>query len=161
MGNKKSQKKRNKQKNDGKKTKQKVIEQQQYIDKYKLLIDKQKLQEQKHIITKQSITNCAHTIGLILWYLAIAVTLLVAIVSFFLCIYLYCIGNNKFAMIVLTVFQVLTGISSLVVGIWGLVLTINAHKDSEQTKEELNMKTSYSGSIRDGFAHESDVDLHS
>lgn len=92
-------------------------------------------------------------------YVAFAIGLLAICVFIIVCIVLYALGNS-FATIVLTILQVLTGIVSLVIGIWGLYLTIKANR-SYSTSTTTNVSYSSVNSNVKTKQHEDDVNQSS
>lgn len=71
-------------------------------------------------------------------FLAFALALISVFVAIVASIVLY-INKNEAATVALTVLQVLTGIVSLIVGIWALVLTIQANHKNLTTQNNLNI----------------------
>ena len=115
------------------KTTQKItsLEQQQRLDRLKV--------ER----FKQTIFNILVVSGYLLFALC-----MFAIIAFgILCLILYIMGNNSFASTVLTVFQVLTGICSLAVGIWALYLTIKANDLKSKSNQSNVFKSSINEKI--------------
>ena len=93
---------------------------------------------------------CAFTMALIAIFIAIIVSLA-----------LYILKQNEMATVFLTVLQVLTGIVSLVIGIWALVLTIQTNHKNPMMPNKLNIVVSSADTIVTQIQEESDVNLSS
>lgn len=144
-----------------KKTQQLLKEEQQRIELQKLKYEQQKL---KHEQFKNRIVNAGETIeqffislGRIICYFAFVLMLLFIFLFIGWCIYLYIRGDNTFANIVLTALQVLTGVVSLVVGVWALVLTIQSNRRASKVSDKLNIVVSSTDKNIVGVATEQDV----
>ena len=88
--------------------------------------------------------------------LAFGATLVGVLVLLVWCLILYCQGNN-IANVVLTVIQVITGIVSLGVGIWALILTIKYNNVATMSNNRsMNINVSNSNANIEGRP-ESDV----
>lgn len=144
-----------------KKTQQLLKEEQQKIELQKLKYEQQKI---KHEQFKNRIANAGETIeqffislGRIICYFAFVLMLLFIFLFIGWCIYLYIRGDNTFANIVLTALQVLTGVVSLVVGVWALVLTIQSNRRASRVSDKLNIVVSSTDKNIVGVATEQDV----
>ena len=133
-------------KRNNKKRSQTIKEQIKYSENKKLLLEKRCEEREAKIRNFDSIShalceyilNIFKVIGFLLFLLS-----LIAIACFIVwCIFLYMRGDNIFANIVLTVMQVLTGMVSLGVGIWALILTIKSSRTKANTHQKLQIYTS-------------------
>lgn len=93
---------------------------------------------------------------------AFGLFLLVVFALIVWCIILYCIGNNTVANTVITIIQLITGILSLGVGIWALVLTIKSNSNSTQIlMRNMNINTSSANKDARALLQENDVNIES
>ena len=109
----------------------------------------------------ESITNVIYVIGKILLLLLLGLSIFGIV--FFICwsLWLYYKGNNTTAFIVMTIMQVLTGLVSVAVGIWALVLAIRAEYKQSVSKERLNIVVSPTNPNIVGVTNEKDVNPNS
>lgn len=121
----------------------------------------------KHKNRQRKIKNVSETIEQLIFtfmrlscFFAFAVALIAIFIAIIVSIVLY-IKQNEVAVIALTVLQVLTGIVSLVVGIWALVLTIQANHKNLTTQNNLNMVVSSANTIVTQVEEENDVNMDS
>ena len=160
MGKKSSKKKYVKNKSNRKQTQSKKdiqnkIEQQQEINR---------LLEEKHTTSKIRIWNFTDIVwdvvkaiwAVILGFatLGIAVFLVWAGIA-------YMKGNSNLANLTMAVMQALTGVVSVIVGIWALYLTIKQTRKETANKERLNIVVSPTTSKVIGVPNESDVNPES
>lgn len=132
----------------------KEIKRQIEIEKGKAELNeiKQQAHNQKMRMLEENIVECLKILGL----LAFGATLVGVLVLLVWCLILYCQGNN-IANVVLTVIQVITGIVSLGVGIWALILTIKYNNVATMSNNRsMNINVSNSNSNIEGRP-ESDV----
>lgn len=90
-------------------------------------------------------------------FCAFALALIAIFISIIAVIYLYIFKQSEAATIVLTVLQVLTGVVSLVIGIWALVLTIQSNRKNSTTQNKLNIVVSSADTIVTQVQEEIDV----
>jgi len=125
--------------------------------KEQLLEIRQKNRENNLKAVEKTIYQIFRIAGIIAFGIVLVVTFLLVI----WCIVLYCQGNNTIATIVVTVIQLVTGILSLAVGVWALILTIQSNRDTAQIhSRNMNINTSYAKITTAGI-RENDVNENS
>ncbi len=109
----------------------------------------------------ESIINVIYVIGKILLLLLLGLSIIGIVVFICWSLWLYYKGNNNTAFIVMTIMQVLTGLISVAVGIWALVLAIRAEYKQSISKERLNIVVSPTNPNIVGVTNENDVNPNS
>ncbi len=149
MGKKNRKKKKTSKKNsktiivDKKKSAKELLEEQEaeiQADQLKHLASKRKI----HNIF-DSITDVLYGIGKILFLLILGCLIAGLLVFLVWAMWAYGCGNSDVANITMTIMQALSGLVSVFVGIWALVLTIKANKKQNVTEGRLNINRSTSG----------------
>lgn len=126
-------------------------------EKEQLLKMRQKNRENSLKAVEKNIYQIFRIAGII----AFGIVLVVIFALVIWCIVLYCQGNNTIATIVVTVIQLVTGILSLAVGVWALILTIQSNRDTAQIRSRnMNINSSYAEITTVGI-HENDVNENS
>lgn len=160
MGKKSTKKKDVKNKSNRKQTQSKKdiqnkIEQQQEI---------KRLLEEKHTTSKIRIWNFTD----IVWDVVKAVwAVILGFATLGIAVFLvwagiaYMKGNSNLANLTMAVMQALTGVVSVIVGIWALYLTIKQTRKETANKERLNIVVSPTTSKVIGVPNESDVNPES
>lgn len=122
-------------------------------EKEKLQAIQQKNRENKLASVEKNIWHVFRIIGII----AVGIILVVTFLLLVWCIVLYCQGDNIIANIVVTVIQLITGILSLAVGVWALILTIQSNRNAEEIRSRnMSINTSYA-SLNPAGIRENDV----
>ena len=130
---------------------QKKIEKQQKINK---------LLEEKYITSKlraRNFNDISRDILKAAWFVILGLATLGIVIFLILAGMAYIKGNSAFANITMTIMQSLTGVVSVIVGIWALILTIEANRKESSAKDKLNINQSSSGVGVVGVPHENDV----
>lgn len=137
----------------------------------KKLEEKQKqieLDKLTHMASKQKIHNCFDSIvdvvcniGKLLFLIILGVSTIALFCFLVWSMWAYFCGDTKTAPIVMTIMQALSGLVSVFVGFWALVLTIRADKKQNSTERRLNISRSSSGVGISGKPENEDVDLSS
>lgn len=156
-------KKKNKKRNKGKTTTKKP---QNSKVQTSLEEESQKAQvlKLKHENRQTKIKNVSETIEQLIislmklsCFIAFALALIAIFIFVFAAIYFYISKQSVTATIVLTVLQVLTGLVSVVIGIWALVLTIQSNRKNSTTQNKLNIVVSSADTIVTQVQEEIDV----
>lgn len=161
----KSKKKKSNQKKNNKPTKKQQKQKVQNALKEETL--KANMIKIKHENRQIKIKNISETIEQLIvsfmrifCFFAFVLSLMAIFIAIIASIFLY-IKQDPIATIVLTILQVLTGIVSLVVGIWALVLTIQANRKNSISQNKLNIVVSSADNIVTQVNEETDVNLSS
>lgn len=159
MGNKRN--KKNAKNKSNKKQLQNNINLQKEIEKQQKI---NKLLEEKYITSKlraRNFNDISRDVLKAAWMVILGLATLGVVVFLVMAGIAYIKGNSKFANISITMMQVLTGVVSVIVGIWALYLAIKqARKDATNT-ERLNIVVSPTSTNIIGVAKEQDVNPES
>lgn len=151
--------------NKKKKRSQTIKEQIKCSENKKLLLEKRCEEREAKIRNFESISHalCEYILNIlrVMGFLIFLLSLIAIALFIVWCIFLYMRGDNIFANIVLTVMQVLTGMVSLGVGIWALILTIKSSRTKTNTHQKLQIYTSSVSSKNIQGKPETDVDSSS
>lgn len=144
---------------DKKKSAKELLEEQEakiQADQLKHLASKRKIHN-----VFDSITDVLYGIGKILFLLILGGLIAGLLIFFGWAMWAYASGNNTVANVTMTIMQALSGLVSVVVGIWALVLTIKANKKQNVTESRLNINRSISGVGIPGVPDTKDVNPNS